>query len=91
MLEAIVIYGDIQMSEKIIKVGKKFVVVIPSDIRKKIKIKEGDVLKVKAEKNKIILEKIENPYKVLERVIGEPYNEKIDEKKAERFLKNACS
>ena len=77
------------MSEKLVKVGKKFTVVIPLEIRKKVKLREGDIVKMRAENDKIIIEKAEDPYKILERVIGKPYSEKIDEKRAERFLKNA--
>ncbi len=75
------------MSEKLVKVGKKFTVVIPLEIRKKVELKEGDIIRIRAENDKIIIEKAEDPYKILERVIGEPYIEEIDEKRAERFLK----
>ena len=55
-------------------------VVIPSKIRKKIGIKEGDLLKVKIEGDKILLEKLSSePFTVLADVIGEPYREEVDE------------
>jgi len=74
----------------VVRVGKKFEVVIPKKIREKIKIERGDLLEVEIEGDKIVLKKIEyDPYEVLKRVIGESYNEEIDEKRAERWLKNA--
>lgn len=80
------------MLEKTVVVGKKYVVVIPAEIRKKIGLKEGDLLKIQLKDNKIILEPVTlNPFKILEEVIGEPYSEEKDEKEAEKWLKNACS
>ncbi len=74
----------------LIRVGKKFEIVIPKNIREKVKIEKGDLLEVEIEGNKIILKKIEyNPYEILKRVVKESYNEEIDEKRAERWLKDA--
>ena len=75
-----------------VRVGKKYTIVLPKDIRTKLNIRVGDLLSVKVEGGKIILEpKRVNPFEVLEKVIGEPYDEGKDEKLAERWLKNACS
>jgi AbrB family looped-hinge helix DNA binding protein len=75
-----------------IRVGKKYTIVLPKDVRKRLNIKEGDLLSVRVEGDKIILEpKRVNPFEVLKRVIGEPYDEEKDEKLAERWLRDARS
>ena len=75
-----------------IRVGKKYTIVLPKDVRKRLNIKEGDLLSVKVEGGKIILEpKRVNPFEILERVIGEPYDEEKDEKLAKRWMKDARS
>ncbi len=80
------------VKSEIIRVGKKYTIVIPKDIRAKLKIKEGDLLSIKVEGDRIILEpRRVDPFKVLEKVIGEPYDERKDEKIAEEWLKNAGS
>ncbi|RLG57346.1 MAG: AbrB family transcriptional regulator [Candidatus Hydrothermarchaeota archaeon] len=79
------------MSEILTKVGKKFVIVIPLKIRKEVKIREGDLLRVKLDDHRIILEKIPDPFKELGEIIGEPYSEERDEKKTEEWLKHASS
>jgi AbrB family looped-hinge helix DNA binding protein len=79
------------MSE-VVRVGRKYVIVLPKGVREELSIKEGDLLTVKVEGGKIILEpKRSDPFKVLERVVGEPYCEEKDEKLAEEWLKNANS
>ncbi|MHA1607496.1 MAG: AbrB/MazE/SpoVT family DNA-binding domain-containing protein [Candidatus Freyarchaeota archaeon] len=79
------------MSEETIKVGKKNIVVIPSRIRRKVGIKEGDLLRVRVEGDKIMIEKASSdPFSVLAEVIGEPYREKVDEVKAEKWLEDEC-
>ncbi len=75
------------MSEYYVKVGKKYVIVIPSEVRKAMKIKEGDILKVRLEGKRILIEKTEDPFKILADIIGEEYIEEIDEKRAEKWLK----
>jgi len=74
-------------SEKV-RVGRKFTLVIPKSVREKLKIREGDILTLQVEGEKIILAiRRSEPLKVLEEVIGEPYDEDRDEKEAERWLK----
>jgi len=76
------------MKSEIIRVGKKFVIVLPKDIRTRLNIKEGDLFNIRVEKGKIILEpKRSDPFKILEKVIGEPYDEERDEKLTEEWLK----
>ena len=75
------------------RVGKKFTIVIPAKIRRAIDLKEGDILEVKLEGNRIILEKSsEDPFETLARIVREPYDEEKEEKKAEEWLlRNAGS
>jgi len=76
------------MKSEIIRVGKKFVIVLPKDIRTRLNIKEGDLFNFRVEKGKIILEpKRSDPFKTLEKVIREPYDEERDEKLTEEWLK----
>ncbi|RLI87440.1 MAG: AbrB/MazE/SpoVT family DNA-binding domain-containing protein [Archaeoglobales archaeon] len=83
---------QVRTMSEIVRVGKKHVIVIPAKIRREVGLKEGDLLRVKAEGNSIILERVtSNPFKILADVIGEPYSEKRDEKKAERWLNDASS
>jgi len=76
------------MLEESIRVGKKNVVVIPSKIRKEVSIGEGDLVKIRAEGGKIVIEKMPSePFKVLAKVSGEPYDEKRDERKANAWIR----
>ncbi|MEM2135920.1 MAG: AbrB/MazE/SpoVT family DNA-binding domain-containing protein [Candidatus Jordarchaeaceae archaeon] len=78
------------MSEDMVVVGKKHVVMIPERIREIVGLKEGDVLKVRVEGKNIVLEPISpDPFKVLENIIGTPYSEEEDEKRAEEWLEDA--
>ncbi|WP_367114343.1 AbrB/MazE/SpoVT family DNA-binding domain-containing protein [Ferroglobus sp.] len=80
------------MESDVVRVGKKFTLVIPKKVREMLGIKEGDLLSVKVKEGKIIMEpKKFDPFQVLERIIGEPYDERRDEKKAEEWLRDACS
>jgi AbrB family looped-hinge helix DNA binding protein len=75
------------MTDVITKVGKKYMVVIPSKIRRALGVKEGDLLKMKLEGSRIILEKLpSDPFKVLAEVVGESYDEREDEARTERWL-----
>ena len=57
-------------------------------MRKLVPLKEGQEVSVRAEGNKIVIEPVpENPYEILERVVGEPYDEKRDERRAEEWVK----
>ena len=80
------------MESDVVRVGKKFTLVIPKKVREMLGIKEGDLLSVKVKEGKIIMEpKKSDSFQVLERIIGKPYDERRDEKKAEEWLKDACS
>lgn len=52
---------------------------IPKSIRKLLKIEEGQ---------RLLIEPLPaDPYKVLGEVVGRPYEEKADEKRAEKWLR----
>lgn len=72
---------------EVVRVGKKFTIVIPKKVRERLNIKEGEILGIKIEGEKIILEpKRFDPFKVLERVVRESYDEGKDEARTERWL-----
>ena len=77
----------------ITSVGKRYTIVIPKEIREKVKISEGSKVLISVRSGKIIIEPLpEDPFKVLGEVIGEPYKEEVDERKAmEWLMKNASS
>jgi AbrB family looped-hinge helix DNA binding protein len=77
------------MLEENAKVGKKYIVVIPSKIRRKIRLKEGEMLRVRLEENHIVMERLAEPFKTLAEVVGGPYEEEVEEKRAERWLRDA--
>jgi len=68
-------------------VGKRFVIVIPKKIRKKLGIKEGQRVLISTDGWRIIIEPLfKDPFKILAEIIGESYDEKIDEVRAEKWL-----
>ncbi len=76
------------MSEQV-AIGKRFTIVIPKGIRRKLDLREGQSLLIRAEESKLVLEPLPaDPYDVLKRVIGEPYEERKDEKRSEKWLKS---
>jgi AbrB family looped-hinge helix DNA binding protein len=73
-------------------VGKRFTVVIPRSLRKKLELKEGQQVIMRLEEGRLIIEPLPtDPYRVLERVISEPYNERKDEKRAKEWLEKNAS
>jgi len=77
----------------IVRIGKKYTLVIPKNIREKLKLKEGSRVLLRISGNTIVIEPLpESPFEVLGEVIGEPYSEKVDEEKAVKWLmKNASN
>ncbi len=75
----------------IVKVGKRYTIVIPKEIRERVKLKEHSKVLMRVCRNRIIIEVLpDDPFKVLERTIGEPYKEEVDERKAiEWLMRNA--
>ncbi|MBI4257859.1 MAG: AbrB/MazE/SpoVT family DNA-binding domain-containing protein [Thaumarchaeota archaeon] len=69
-------------------VGKRYSIVVPKSVRKKMNLKEGQRVMLKVEEGRLLIEPLPtDPYGVLERVIGEPYDEAKDEEKAEKWVK----
>ncbi|TMP99937.1 MAG: AbrB/MazE/SpoVT family DNA-binding domain-containing protein [Thaumarchaeota archaeon] len=76
-----------ELSEDVV-VGKRYTVVIPKSIRKKLKIEEGERVSIKVRGNEIVMEPLaKDPYATLARLIGEQYDEGRDERRAEELLK----
>ena len=75
------------------RIGKRYTLVIPREIRKIVGLKEGSRVLLRVSGRSIIIDPLpEDPFKVLEKVIGEPYREEVDENKAIKWLlKNAHS
>jgi len=70
-------------------IGKRSTIVIPKAIREELSLKEGQRVLMRVEEGRILIEPLPwNPYEVLERVIGEPYEEDKDEARAEEWLKS---
>lgn len=80
------------MSEQSV-VGKRFTIVIPKSVRERLKLQEGQTLIMRVvEERKILVEALPtDPFSVLKRVIGKPYNERTDEKTAEAWIKKRAS
>ncbi len=74
------------------RIGRRYTIVIPKEIRKKVNLKEGSLVIIRVADNKIIIEALpDDPFKVLEEVIGEPYSEEKDEEKAIEWLMEYAS
>ena len=73
------------------RIGKRYTVVIPKEIRSKVSLKEGDLVIMRVIGDEIIIQPLpEDPFKVLGEVIGEPYDERRHERKAlEELMKRA--
>jgi AbrB family looped-hinge helix DNA binding protein len=76
------------MSEESI-IGRRYTLVIPKAVREELTLKEGQRVLIRVENGRIIIEPLPwDPYEVLEKIVGEPYEEKREEAKAERWLKD---
>ena len=74
------------------RIGRRYTIVIPKEIRNKVNLKEGSLVIIRVADNKIIIEALpDDPFKVLEEVIGEPYSEEKDEDKAIEWLMEYAS
>lgn len=74
------------------RVGKRYTIVIPKEIREKVRLREGSIVIIRVVDDKIVIEALpDDPFKVLEEVIGEPYHEESDERKAIEWLMNHAS
>ncbi len=82
---------EIRMSEEIM-IGRRYTVVIPKSIRKKMGLREGQKLFLSEQSGKIIIEPLpSDPYKTLASVLGDfTYIEEKHEKATEGWLKKAA-
>lgn len=70
-------------------IGRRYTLVIPKAVREELTLKEGQRVLIRVEDGRIVIEPLPwNPYKVMEEVVDEPYEEGRDEARAERWLKN---
>lgn len=76
-----------------VTIGRKFSVVIPKKVRRRLNLREGQRALVSEEAGRIVIEPLPaDPYQVLAETIGSfSYDEKKYEKKAEEWLKKAAS
>jgi AbrB family looped-hinge helix DNA binding protein len=78
----------LKMSEESV-IGRRYTLVIPKAVREELALKEGQRVLIRIENNRIIIEPLPwDPYQVLEKIVGEPYEEEKDEAKAERWLRS---
>lgn len=79
------------MSEEV-TIGRRYLIVIPKRVRRKLKLKEGQRALVREESGRIIVEPLPgDPYKVLAETIGDlSYSEEDYEKKAEEWMKRVA-
>ncbi len=81
---------NLTMSETAV-VGKRYAVVIPKAIRERLHLKEGQRVLIRVQGEEMVVEPLpKDPFEVLDRLIGESYDEKRDEKRAEEFLKKVA-
>lgn len=74
------------MSE-VIKIGKKYTIVIPKKMREKLGLKEGQISEIDIEEEKIVITpKALNPFERLGELIGSVTYEEKTERKAEKWL-----
>jgi AbrB family looped-hinge helix DNA binding protein len=73
------------------KVGKRYAVVVPKSVRKKVKLEEGQRVWIRAHDDQIIIEPLpKDPSAVFAELIPDQYTEQKYDEKAEEFLmKNA--
>lgn len=70
-------------------IGRRYTLVIPKAVREELTLKEGQRVLIRVEGGRIVVEPLPwDPYKVMEEVVGESYEEEREEVKAEEWLKN---
>lgn len=75
------------MSEESV-IGRRYALVIPKAIRQKLAIKQGQRVLIRVEDRRIVVEPLPlDPYEVLEEVVGESYEERREEARAEEWLR----
>lgn len=82
-----IIRRSVGMSEEV-KVGKRYTLVVPKTIREELKLKEGQRVLMQVQEGRILIEPLpQNPFAVLGEIVGESYDESVEEERAERWLK----
>ena len=75
------------LSKSIVKVGERYTIVIPKEVRRSLGIKKGQLLRVVSDGEKIIIEPLpDDPFKVFEQILGDFQYSKEDRSKAEKLL-----
>jgi len=80
------------MRENIVKVGERYTIVIPKEIRRILGIKKGQLMRITSDGRRIILEPIfENPFEIFERILGDFVYSRKMRKEAEKELLEEAS
>ncbi len=53
------------------RIDKRGRIVIPREMREKLRIEEGEELEIRLEGDRIVIKKVESPFKVLEDLLGD--------------------
>jgi AbrB family looped-hinge helix DNA binding protein len=78
---------ETKMSEEI-TIGRRYTLVIPKSIREEIGLQEGQRALICLEGGKIVIEPFpSDPFKILDEIVREPYDEAKEEKRVERWMK----
>ena len=76
------------LSEEV-TIGRRYTLVIPKAVRSELALKEGQKVLIRVEGSRVVIDPLPwEPYKVLEEVVVESYEEERDEGKAEEWLKS---
>jgi len=76
------------MSEESV-IGRRYTLVIPKTVREELGLVEGQGVLIRVEGGRIVIEPLPcDPYRVLEEVVGESYEEGREEPKAEEWLRS---
>jgi len=80
------------IGENIVKIGERYTIVIPKEIRRKLGIKKGQLMRITSDRRRIILEPIsENPFEIFERNLGDFVYSRKMRKEAEKELLEEAS
>lgn len=72
---------------KVVTIGEKYTIVIPKEIRTRLRLKIGQKLLIRVHDSSIVLEPLpEEPFKELERILGDFTFDRRARKRAEEFL-----
>jgi len=79
------------LSEEV-TIGRRFTIVIPKAVRRKLGIREGQRALLSCEAGKIVVEPLpQDPYEALSEALGDfTYSEESHEKEAEEWLKRVA-